>query len=879
MSFLRRLNFLLRRRRAETDMADEMRFHLEQRAARLRAEGLSEAEARLAAQRRFGNTASIQEHSREALGLGALERAVKDVRFAFRQLARSPGFSLLAIVTLGLGIGANTAMFSVLNGLLLKPLPYPGLDRLERIYRTTGQNPLGGTSAPDFLALRAAKEPYGDVAAYLPVHVSLSRPGEPADMAYSARVSANLLRLLGVGVHLGRDFRDAEDTAGQERVVILSHRVWQNRFGARPDIVGQTVRVDGLPHEVVGVLPSSFNDWRHLGAIDFLRPLALTRAESTNRAVNALRVIGRRHEHVSAEAAAGFVAAFGARLAADFPEANAGSAWRAVALQDTAGGGGELVLPMLVCLSGFVLLIACSNLANLLLARTMARAREFAVRSALGASRLQLLRPLVAESLLLSLAGGGCAILSAHWFRDWAAMRSTGDNGEQVVFAVDWHVLGWAFLASLGTAVAFGVAPALFALRLDLNHALKSGGRGSTGGRGHHRFRQALIVGQFALAMVLLSGAALFIRGLDDLHHRRSGWESSSLVTGNMVLPAGTYGDDQKIAAFHRLALERLRAVPGAKSASLSAATPFFHWSDVRRFVVDGQERPAPGREPAAMVNAISPDYLATYGHRLVAGRDIDSRDQLGSARVCLLGESTARALFGEPHPLGRRLAVAAEGAPAWIEVVGIVSDFQTVDPDPNPVVHHVYLPLAQSPVRHVELAVRAAGVPPSALVDPVRATIAGLDADLPVRRLQPADATIDRTLYQLRVLRDLLAGLGVLGLGLASLGVYGVVARTTAQRSGEFAIRLALGACVADITRLVLGTGVRQALIGSALGLAGAAAVSAIIGASFPGIRTNSVAVLAATALGLVAVALLACWLPARRAGRIDAMAALRAE
>lgn len=883
MSFLRRLNSLLRRRRAEADMAEEMRFHLEQRAAQLREQGLNDREAQLAAQRRFGNTASLQEEARDAWGFGTLERALKDLRFGLRQVVSAPGFSLLAIVTLGLGIGANTAMFSVLNGIMLKPLPYPGLEHLDRVYRATGQNPLGGHSAPDFIAFQSAQEPYGEVAAYLPAHVSLSRPGEPAEMAYAARASTNLLALLGVVPQLGRDFRPSEGTAGQDRVIILSQRVWQNRFGGRGDIVGTVVRIDGTPHEVIGVLPPSFNDWRHLGAIDLFRPLALTAAEATDRTTNPLRVIGRRRADVSAEAGAGYAAGLGERLAADFPDANAGSTWRAVPLQSTAAtggdGSGDLVLPMLVCLSGFVLLIACSNLANFLLARTMARAREFAVRAALGASRLQLLRPLVAESLILSLAGGGLAILAAHWFRDWAAARSTGDNGEQVIFTVDWTVLAWAFAASLVTALAFGLAPALFALRLDLNHTLKSGGRGSAGGRGQQRFRQALIVGQFALAMVLLAGAALFIRGLDDLHHRRSGWESAALVTGNLLLPAGTYPDDERIDSFQRLALERLKALPGVDSASFSTSTPFFHWSDVRKFLVEGQDRPAPGREPAAMVNVVTPEYLATYGQRLVAGRSFDARDHPAAPKVCLVGESAARALFGNAAPLGRRLARATDGAPEWLEIVGVVGDFQTVDPDPNPVVHHVYLPMAQAPARNLQLAVRTAGVAPSALVDPIRTALADLDPDLPVRRLRDADGSIDRTLYQLGVLRDMLGAFGLLGLALASLGIYGVIARTTAQRSAEFAIRLALGAGVADITRLVLGTGVRQALIGSALGLLGAVGVAAIIAAAFPGIRTNSPLILAGTTAGLVAVALLACWLPARRAGQIDAMAALRAE
>jgi putative ABC transport system permease protein len=880
MKLLRRLRSLFRRRDVEAEMAEEMRFHLEQRAADFAADGLPPDEARLAAQRKFGNTASLQEIARELRGWGSLERLGKDLQFAARQLVRAPGFSLLAILTLGLGIGANTSMFSVLNGIVLKPLPYADLDRLERLYRGTTQNHDGNTSPADFLAFREAAGGYGEVAGYAPARLSLSDPGQPAQLALGGQVSTNLFALLGVTPELGRDFRAEEAEPGRHRVVILSRRTWLNRYGGQANIIGRTIRVDGEPHEVIGVLPPSFNDWRHLGNVDFFRPFALTPEFRADRRNAIVRMFGKRAAHLSATESHGLVAAFGARLEREFPAANAGSRWRAEPLQDSVfGSSGGMVLPMLVGLSGFVLLIACSNLANLLLARTMARAREFAVRAALGASRLQLLRPLLAEALLLSLAGGGFAIAVAHWFRDWAAVRSTGDNGEQVVFTVDWQVMGWAFAASLVTAVAFALAPALFALRLDLNETLKSGGRGATGTRGQRRFGQLLIVAQFALAMVLLAGAALFIRGLDDLHNRRSGWQSAQLVTGTVALPTGTYGDAEKIRAFQRLTLERLGALPGVESVALSTSTPFFHWNDVRKFVIEGRDQPQPGREPAAMVNWISPDYFATFGTRIVAGRAFDRREEAGSARVFLVSQSTARAFFGDADPIGRRLAPFGNGAPEWGEVIGVIADYQNVDPDPNAVPHQVYAPLTHEPARQFELAVRAESVAPSALVDAVRSAMAELDPDLPIRSLQPADQTIRRTLYQLSVLRDMLGAFGLLGLGLASLGVYGVIARTMAQRAGEFAIRLALGARVADITRLVLGTGVRQALAGSALGLIGAVGVSAILGASYPGIRTNSPLILAATAAFLVAIALLACWLPARRAGKVDAMLALRAE
>ncbi|MBI2497901.1 MAG: ABC transporter permease [Opitutae bacterium] len=705
-------------------------------------------------------------------------------------------------------------------------------------------------------------------------------PGHPADLVFAARATANFFSLLGVQPQFGRDFRAGEDTPGRDRVVILSQRVWRNRFAGARDVIGRAIRVDGEPHEIIGVLPQSFNDWRHLGGMDFFRPLSFTATQAADRKTANLRLIGRRSPAQPRHAAGAFIASFGARLAKEFPEINAGASWRTEPLPSAISDQGtDLVLPMLIGLSGFVLLLACSNLANFLLARTMTRAREFAVRAALGASRTQLLRPLIAEALLLSLAGGVLAVFVACWFRDWAAVRSTGDNGEQVIFIVNWHVMAWALGASLLTAIAFGLAPALFALRLNLNDTLKSGGRGATGGRGHQHFRQVLIIGQFALAMVLLAGAALFIRGLDQLHHRRSGWQSAQLVTGTVVLPAGTYADDEKITAFQRLALERLGALPGVASVSLSSFTPFFDWPDIRKVLVEGRERPAPGKEPAAMCNVVSPRFLETFDMRLLSGRAFNERDTATSAKVFLVSQTTARALFDGQNPIGRRLAIAGGDKPAWGEVVGVVGDFQSADPEPNPVIYHLYLPMTQEPGRQFEIAVRAAGVAPSTLTDGIRATMTDLDADLPVRRLQPADMTITRTLYQMSVLRDMLASFGVLGLGLASLGIYGVIARTMAQRTGEFAIRLALGAKVSDITRLVLGSGVRQALLGSTVGLLGAFGVTRIISAAFPGIRANNPLILAGTTAALVTVALLACWLPARRAGKIDAMEALRAE
>lgn len=801
-------------------------------------------------------------------------------RFAFRSLFRSPGFSLLAIITLGLGIGANTAMFSIVNTVLLKPLPYPKSEDLQRLDRVTPQNPQGRVSAADYLDLRREMQTYGDIGAYALGDTSLSEPGQPAEVVRALRITANLLSVLRVQPQLGRNFLPREDVAGNDHVVILSQRSWQQRFGSAHDIIGRMIRIDGQPHEVVGVLPGWFNEWRHLGAFDFFRPLALEQQKSPDRRTVFLRLLGRRHDGMSEADATGFIVNFGARLAKDFPEVNAGAVWHPVGLNGTAFPKNALaLLALLIGLSAFVLLIACSNLANLLLARTMARAREFAVRGALGASRFQLLRPLINESLLLALGGGVCSVLVARWGADWISARTLSDNGERFTFAFDWRVFGWAFAASAITAVAFGLAPALFALRLNVNDTLKSGARGMTGGRGHQRFRHALIVGQFALAMVLLAGAALYVRAFNELSNSRGGWESSRLVTGTVVLPTASYGDPDKINTFHRLTLERLQALPGVASISISSFTPFFNWSDVRKYIVEGRDLPQPGQEPAAVVNSITASYFDTYQTRVVAGRAFTEQDTLASTKVLIISQSTATALFGNENPIGHRLAQTGAGNPQWGEIVGIAADVKPVVPDPGPVTLQLYQPMSQDPRPYNEIAVRTSGATPSSLVVPMRNIMTQLDPDLPVRQLQAADVTIERANSQTAILRDMLASFAVLGVGLASLGIYGVIARTMTQRTGEFAVRFALGACTRDITRLVLISGAKLAGIGLTLGLFGAVGLARLLVASNPGMHFSNPLAMALPALLLLAIALIASWLPARRAARINPIEALRAE
>jgi predicted permease len=805
---------------------------------------------------------------------------MRDLRLALASLRRSPGFSLIAVVTLALGIGANTSMFSILNGYMLKPSPYPERQRLDRIFRVTAQDDRGRVSPADYLEVKAAKGEYGDVAAYQRIDLSLAERGRPAEIAVGLRASSNLFSVLGTQPQLGRGFRPSEDALGNHRVLVISHRYWQKRFGGDARILGRIVRVDGEPYSIVGVLPEGFSDWRHLSWIDVFRPLGLDDEEKADRTTAALDLVGRRAPGVGEQQAASFIGSFGSRLAKDHVAEDADTTWRTVPLDDSfLAPDAQAIMAMLVGLSGFVLLIACSNLANLLLARTIARARELAVRAALGASRARVLRPLFLESLLLAFVGGAGAVAVALWTFRWFYVASANDdNGVGVDFTLDWRVLGWQLLACLFTAFAFGVVPALFLRRLDLNSTLKSAARGQTGGRGQRRFRNLLIVGQFALAMVLLAGAALFVRGLHELNDRREGWESASLVTGSMALPAAKYKGDAEVVELQRLALDRIAALPGVASASLSSSMPYSGFSDARKYLVAGRETPEPGREPQAVVNGVSPRYFETVGTRLLGGRAFDARDTLASPKVFVVNESMAAGLFGGEGAVGRRIAQAGGKSVEWGEIVGVVADVRSLDATPSKVSWQLYEPLLQEPRRGVQLAVRAA-VPPFTLVDRVRGAMMALDSDLPVRKLQPAENTLARYNYQLGVLRSVLSALALLGLGLAALGIYGVIARTTAQRTGEFGIRLAVGAQARDITRLVLTSGAKLALVGCTFGLLGAIGVSRLLTAAFPALHTTSVPVLVGVTLLLVAIAQAACYLPARHASRVSLTQTLKAE
>ncbi|HEY4245222.1 MAG TPA: ABC transporter permease [Lacunisphaera sp.] len=803
------------------------------------------------------------------------------VKLAYRSLARSRGFTAVAILTLALGIGMNTAMFSLLNGFLLRPLSYPHSEKLFRLDRITPQNPQENHASANFLDLAKDTTDFAELAAYRFWAFTVSETGQPPDVPVAASVTLNFFKVLGTKVALGRGFLPGEDQAGKDQVVLISNRYWQKRFNGAADVIGRVVRLDGTPARIIGVLPASDDAARWLGPVGLYRPFVFTNEEKTNRKDASLGVIGRYHNGMSTSEASARFDTLAQHLAADHPAENAGMKFGVRSLQSTSlSGPGRTMTFLLVGLSGFVLLIACANLANLLLARTIARAREFSIRAALGASRSHLLKPLFAECLLLAGAGGAAAILVSAWTTEWLGHKLSGDPTDPLNFPADTRVLLFTLFASIATALLFGVGPAWWAVRADLNSSLKSGSRGATETRAQLRYRQLLIVVQFALSLVLLAGAGFFIRGVQRLIRNEAGWNPSGLITGTLNLASAKYNSAEPIIAFHTALRNRLLELPGVENASVSFEEPLFTAPAQRDYLVEGRADPTPGKGATAYTNGVSASYFDTVGTRLLRGRLIDQTDQLKSRPVVVINDAMARALFPNGDALGHRLGVSGQAGPLWGEIVGIVEDVKPLQVRPSPIVFQVYKPFTQEAWQYVTIAVRAKdpALAPT-LLDPIRKAVAALDPDQPVTNFMPAPERIEQDMNAWTTIDQLLILFSALGLLLAALGIYGVILRHVSQRTGEIGIRMALGAQMTDILTLVLGGGLRLAGTGVTIGLVGGIILGKFLTSEMPAFGGSAFAPVAIAGAVLAAVAMIASYLPARRATKVDPTVALRSE
>ena len=880
MRWLRKLRALFRRDQLDAEMREEMRAHIEQLTERNRAAGLAPGEARSAALREFGNVANVQEQVRERRGWLWLEQVAQDARYAGRSLGKSPGFTVVALVTLALGIGVNTTSFSVLAALLLHTPPYPQPDAIVRVYQTSPYGFSSGHSPANFRDYRAQNTVFAPIAALQNTSFNLGDPGQPADRLRGLCVSADFFAVLGLAPELGRTFTADEEREGNNAVVILSHGTWTRRFAGDPTIIGRTLRLDAGPVTVVGVMPATADDplvWSEVAA---WRPLTLSDKTWAHRDNATLSVVARIKAGLTQAQAEEGMKTVAARLALAWPQFNTDRSLRLVPLgRSTADGTTRSINRMTMSLAGFVLLIACANLANLQFARNSARAREYAVRLALGASRSRLMRLVLAEGILLALAGGGLALLLAVWANDLVGRTFDLGGGATLAVPLDGRVLVFTSLVSLATGVGFGLLPAWLASRASVGDALKQGGRSATGGRSQHRLRAALIVAEVALALVLLAGAGFFVRGLQRCAQRDPGWQVDNLLTADLSLRGANYANPAIRDSFYRRLQERLLALPGVEQAALARSLPTAGYSNGNTFVVEGRPEPAADRSPSARVSGVSPGYFATLGIRLLQGRDFTAADDATKPPVVIINESMARQLWPGENPIGKRIGGATPFMSSPREVIGVVSDVRAVANFDNVEGRfQFYRALAQWSVNSVSLALRSHQAVETLAPD-LRRIVAELDSDQAVSNVETVRTTIDRNLGSIAAAGTALVCFAALGVLLAAIGIYGVIANSVFERTNEIGIRLALGAQIRDIFALVIGGGLRLTLLGAALGLLGAAGIPRLLRAISPEFSTVDVGLTACVTLGLILVAAFACWLPARRATKVDPLIALRTE
>jgi putative ABC transport system permease protein len=802
---------------------------------------------------------------------------LQDLRYGLRMLLKNPGFTAVAVLTVALGIGANTAMFSVLNTYLFRALPYPESDRLVRVFRTSPHSQSWPHSQGNFFAHNERNDVFEHMAAFNSTRPNLANPGEPAERLQALAVTSDFFAALAVEPALGRVFTAGEHEPGADAVVVLSERFWVNRFGSDPDILGRTMRLEGRDVTIIGVMPPQFEHPLLWGAVDLWRPLAFNAEQRQSRGSNYLRSLARLKPGVTIEQAEEAMVVLAANLAAEFPE-NSGESLRLEPLNRSMSDDiSRKVMWFTFGLSGFVLLIACANLANLQLVRTAARTREYAVRAALGAGRARLMRQSLTESVAISLIGGVFSLLLAYATVEFIS-RSLFSELPGAKVEVDLSVFGFALLCSLATGVIFGAVPAWLASRTDLNQSLRQNSRGSTVGRSHHRLRHALIVGEVAFALVLLTGAGLFLRGLQRFTNLDPGWKVDGLLTAQLAVQGANYATPAQRMAFFQKLEERLHELPGVQQASLSNSQLVYGFNSSGSFKIEGQPEPQAGQWPEVFFEPVSQQYFETLGIRILEGRAFTNADLADRPQVMIINETMARRFWPNESPIGKRVGRPGQD-PRWMEVVGVVDDVAFPANLTEPYTRFQgYRPLAQNTPGGLTIMMRTASAP-EALANPLRSLVAELDSAQPVHRIRTAGSIVDQGLGSITLLGTLLGAFSSLGLVLAAIGIYGVTSYSVVQRTGEIGIRMALGAQRRDVLWLVLSKGAILSLLGTAIGFAGGFAVGRFLETAIPSLPTRDPLAFVAITAVLVAVALLACYVPARRATKVDPMIALRQE
>ena len=803
---------------------------------------------------------------------------LQDVRYGLRMLVKNPGFSLVAVLTLALGIGASTAIFSVVNTVLLRPLPYKEADRLVmvRSYNQSRGFNADPVSPLDFADWRSQSHVFERMAASTDAMYTLTGAGEPVPIiAY--QFSADYFPVLGVAPLLGRTFLPEEEQAGKDHVVVLSYSLWQQRFGGDRGLVGKTVTLNGTSYTVIGIMPPGV---QYPGNTELWTPLTPLPEAAKDRAYRYLRVIARLKPGVTIPAAQTEMNTIAGRLAIAYPKTNKDEdATSIISLPQMITGDIRPALLVLLCAVGFVLLIACANVANLLLARAAGRRKEVAVRAALGAGRLRLVRQLLTESALLGIAGGALGVLLAFWCAGaLVAMFPPTIANLSIPYVdkitIDGWVLVFALTISLLTGVVFGLAPALQACRLDTNQSLKESSRSLTGGAQGHRFRIAIVIAEMALSVILLAAAGLTLKGFVHLLGGDLGLDPENVLTMRVLLPDYKYRTDSQQLAFSNQAIERLESLPGVKSVGTVTFLPLSGWWGRREVSFAGQSTPL-GRQPVAVWSSVTPDYFRSLGIPLVEGRFFTDQDSRGSGQVAIISKSLARQLAPNEDPVGKR--INADGLKGPVEVVGVVGDVRQLGMT-SEMSAEIYLAFSQVPTPILCFAIRTEG-DPGGLAKAAQREIWAVDKDQAVSYIMSMSQLASESLAPQRVVTLLLGVFAAMALILAAVGMYGVIAYSATQRTHEIGVRIALGAGSADVLRLVVGQGVGLVVAGVAIGLAGSFGLMRFLSSLLYGVRPFDPLTFAIVCALLSGVALLASYIPARRATKVDPMVALRYE
>ena len=879
--FAARARALLFRRATQQSLNDEIQFHIEQETAKNVRLGLSPDEARRQALVQFGGVARTREAHHDVYAARPIEELVADTRYTLRTFRRTPVLAGAAILTLALGVGANTAIFSAVNAVILRPLPFP---KPEQLYMLWEENPEKGwykeVAAPaNMLDWREQVAAFADVMAYsdLVGTSTLTDGGEPT-IVKPARATGNFFSVLGARAALGRTLLDAETWQTGHRVAVLSHHLWRDRFGSDPRVVGRTIHLDGVPVEIVGVMPASFGYPNE--KVDLWGPWAwdpASRSRPSFRRAHWLRVVARLKPGVTEAEASAQLQAVVQRLQRDYPQTNRVMGAGMTPLHEFLVGNTRVPLLVLLGAVGLLLLIACANVGNLMLVKAADREREAALRMALGAGRRRLVRQALTESLVMSFLGGAAGIALGWW--GTKALQAMQPAGMLRVsrFDFDWAVLGYVLLITTMSGLLFGLAPAIWASRRLPQDALKEGGRGGSQSRRMRRWGERLVVGEVALALLLSIGAGLLVRSLLQLQRVDPGFEPNGVLAARVSLPDARYDTGEKAVTFFSQLTDRLRAIPGVTGVAGVSDLPLASSGYTSDFTVEGWPAGTYGTEVTH--TRVTPDYFTVMRTPLLAGRAFTGADRAQAPPVIIINEAFARKHFKGQNPVGQRIAFdkVPDSTTTWNTIVGVVKSAHQIKLDVEPTIES-FEPLAQSPTSAMTMVVRTAGDPAS-LGPAVRRTVAEADATLALESMETVAAVRDSSLAEQRFLTTLLLLFASVGLALAVVGVYGVMAQMARRRVREMGIRLALGAQADDVRWLVVRNGLRLVVVGLVIGTAAAFVATRAMQTLLFGVAAKDPITFAVVPAVLVLTTLLATWVPANHASRADPATALRAE